>query len=54
MLDLYDETPYEETDKQILERHPVVKMWEEVLPYLLKFNKSYQGVYCNNNYESIR
>jgi hypothetical protein len=25
--------------------YPVVKMWEEITPYLLKMNRSYQGVF---------
>ncbi len=54
MLDLYDDTPYTETDKMILDKHPVVKMWEEALSYLLKFNKSYELMNCNNNYAAIR
>lgn len=41
MLDRYDQTPHEETDMTILDKHPVVKMWEEVIPYLLKLNTSY-------------
>lgn len=50
MLDLYDETPYEETDKEILQRHPIVRMWEEAIPYILKFNKKYELMNCNYCY----
>lgn len=47
MLAYYDQTPYQETDNSILSKHPIVKMWEEVLPYMLDYNSSYQGMLNN-------
>jgi len=45
MLARYKQTPIEVTDKAILEKHPYVKIWEEVVPYLLRFNSHYhQGI----------
>jgi integrase len=41
MLARYKQTPVEQTDRAILEKHPFVKMWEGVTPYLLKINNSY-------------
>jgi hypothetical protein len=38
MLSLYKQTPTEATDKAILEKHPVVKIWEQVMPYLFLLN----------------
>ena len=37
----YKQTPVEVTDKVILDKCPIVKMWEEVKPYLLTLNSSY-------------
>ena len=42
MLARYKQTPVEQTDRAILERHPFVKMWEEVAPYLLSYNSTYE------------
>lgn len=42
MLDRYDQTPFEEGDRAILNVHPTVGMWQEVLPYLLELNPCYQ------------
>ncbi|MBA7603046.1 hypothetical protein ES703_10148 [subsurface metagenome] len=53
MLARYKQTPVEQTDRAILERHPFVKMWEEVAPYLLSYNSTYekQGLlYYNKHY----
>ena len=50
ILAQYDQTRYEDVDRQVLEVHPVVKMWEEITPYLLKMNRSYKGVFYNNAY----
>jgi len=47
ILALYDQTRYEEVDWQALEAHPIVKIWEEVCPYLLKFNTTYETLYHN-------
>ena len=41
MLARYKQTPVEVTDKAILEKHPYVKMWEKVKPYLLTFHTDY-------------
>ncbi len=43
MLARYKQTPVEATDRAILEKHPFVKVWEEVIPYLLKLNTSYKS-----------
>jgi hypothetical protein len=40
MLDWYDQIPCQETDEMILDKHPMVKIWEEVMPYLLQFKLS--------------
>jgi hypothetical protein len=43
MLSWYeDEEEYGHGDMEILEKHPVVKMWEQACPYILKFNRYYQ------------
>jgi len=43
MLSRYRQTPVEESDIAILSKHPYVKLWEEVKPYILKHNNSYTG-----------
>jgi len=43
MLSRYRQTPVEESDMVILSKHPYVKLWEEVKPYLLTQNNSYTG-----------
>ena len=43
MLARYKQTPVEQTDALILQRHPFVKMWEEVAPYLLSYNSTYEN-----------
>jgi hypothetical protein len=50
ILAQYDQTRYEEVDRLALDCHPVVKIWEEVVPYLLKLNTSYQGVFYDNKH----
>lgn len=46
----YRQTPTEVTDNEILAKHPAVKIWEAVMPYLLEFNDGYtQG---QNLYDS--
>jgi len=42
-----DESAYGQSDAEVLAKHPVVKMWEEALPFILKFNRSYQD--CIHN-----
>ncbi len=48
MLSRYRQTSVEETDKAILEKHPFVKLWEEIIPYLLSYNTSYTSNLCND------
>ena len=48
MLSRYKQTPVEETDRAILNKHPMVKLWEEITPYLLTLNTSYSQL-CNDN-----
>jgi integrase len=43
MLDRYRRTPTEVSDMKILEQHPRVKMWEEIIPYLAKYNPYYRS-----------
>ena len=38
----------EEVDRLALDNHPVVKIWEEVVPHLLTLNTSYQGMFYDN------
>ena len=47
MLAYYDQTRYEEADNSILDKHPIVKVWEEVAPHLLKLNTSYASLLNN-------
>lgn len=47
ILAQYDQTRYEDIDRQVLSLHPVVRIWEDVLPYLLDMNKSYHSFYVN-------
>jgi integrase len=42
ILSIYRQTPAEETDRAILQKHPYVKRWEEVLPFLLRYNSTYE------------
>lgn len=46
MLDRYRQIPSEESDAKILSSHPRVKLWEEILPYMLEFNPYYRKL-CN-------
>jgi len=41
MLDRYRRTPSEESDMKILENHPRVKLWQDIIPYLVKINPHY-------------
>lgn len=43
MLDRYRRTPTEESDMKILSQHPRVALWEEIIPYLAKFNPGYRS-----------
>ncbi|MFC1892461.1 hypothetical protein ACFLYR_00255 [Chloroflexota bacterium] len=43
MLDRYRQTPTEESDAKILNSHPWVKLWQEIIPYLLEFNPYYKS-----------
>ena len=43
MLARYKQTPTDVTDKEILNKHPYVKFWEEASPYILEHNSSYQS-----------
>lgn len=47
MLAWYDETPYKQTDEEILQKHPIVRIWEQACPYILKFNRHYQKLIDN-------
>jgi integrase len=42
ILSIYRQTPTEETDMATLQKHPYVKLWEEILPFLLKYNSTYE------------
>ena len=42
MLDRYRRTPTEESDTKILSNHPRVKLWQEIIPYLVEFNPYYK------------
>jgi hypothetical protein len=53
MLAQYDQTRYEDIDRQVLSVHPTVKVWEEVMPYLLDLNRSYKRFYHNSNSKAI-
>jgi hypothetical protein len=46
IMNMYRRTPSDETDMEILEQHPAVKMWEEVMPNILK-KESYQKALCH-------
>lgn len=41
MLARYRHTPVEQSDRAILSKHPIVKVWEQVTPHLLALNSSY-------------
>jgi len=47
MLNRYSRTPVEVGDLRILETHPFVKIWAEVVPYILKFNSHYNSLNDN-------
>jgi len=42
MLDRYRRIPTEVSDAKILSEHPRVRLWEEIIPYLLEFNPYYR------------
>jgi hypothetical protein len=44
MLDRYRQTPTEVSDAVILQSHPRVAMWEEIIPYLAKYNPYYHSI----------
>lgn len=48
ILAQYDQTRYEDVDKLVLDNHPMVKIWEQACPHLLKLNTNYQGVLYDN------
>lgn len=48
ILAQYDQTRYEEVDRLASDNDPVVKIWEEVAPYLLIMNTSYKGLFYDN------
>lgn len=53
MLARYKQTPVEETDRAILEKHPYVNVWEEVCPFITQHNSDYRehsSLYCNEIY----
>ncbi len=52
ILAQYDQTRYEDVDRMVLESHPVVKFWEEIMPCLLDLNRSYKRFYDNANYNA--
>jgi len=49
----YDQTRYEGINKQVLSLHPMVKVWEEIMPCLLDMNRSCKRFYHNSNSEEI-
>jgi len=53
ILAQYDQIRYEDIDRQVLSVHPVVRLWEVVMPYLLDMNKSYKRFYDNLYYQKI-
>lgn len=54
ILAQYDQIRYEDIDRQVLSVHPVVRLWEVVMPYLLDMNKSYKRFYDNLYYHKKR
>jgi len=40
-LPTYVKSNIEETDKQILSEHPILKMWNAIIPYLMKWHPEY-------------
>ena len=44
MLDRYRKIPSEASDSKILEVHPRVRLWEEILPHMLELNPYYRRV----------
>jgi len=43
MLDRYRRTPTEVSDMKILDNHPRVTMWRDIIPYLVEFNPYYHS-----------
>ena len=43
MLDRYRQTPTEVSDAVILRNHPKVAMWQDIIPYLVKYNPYYRS-----------
>jgi hypothetical protein len=40
-LPTYVKSKVEESDRQILSEHPILKMWETIVPYLVKWHPEY-------------
>lgn|GEM_PF-5035160 len=49
ILAQYDQTRYKDIDRQVLSVHPMVQVWQEILPYLLDMNKRYKRFYNSAN-----
>ena len=47
MLAYYDQTPYQEIDSLVLDKHPIVKMWEEAMPLIFECNPNYTPITNN-------
>lgn len=47
ILAQYDQTRYEDIDKQVLDVHPMVEIWTTITPFLLDLNRSYKRFYHN-------
>lgn len=48
MLPVYVRTETEDSDKRLLAEHPILKTWEIIVPYLLKFHPVYSET-CSHN-----
>jgi integrase len=44
LLDRYRRIPTEITDTAILNEHPRVRLWEQIIPYLVQFNPHYHSL----------
>ena len=47
MLDRYRQKPTEVSDMAILNEHPRVRLWEQIIPYLVRYNPHYHSLIDN-------
>ncbi len=49
MLARYRQTSTEESDMTILQKHPTITLWEQVIPYLFTHNRHFKNLQHNHS-----